>query len=274
MEYTTNLGVNVGTGLMLESILSNRDDRIDNTREIPNKVNLKDYKHYLMNIHSLVINILTSYDKETLDQLVSGNQVIYKKIYGKVIDETIIIKQLLEGINLIYYVIDYPRYSEFITPVNKDTKGGKLSVIADKMISSMENEKEIIVTRSKHYIPGLTTKDKCLISTSNTLDLLNASKVDIELLEFHTGVLKKRNRFHTKLKEKIDLPFSEIILLSIGDKKGIVKSNLSTKERKKWIEDLVARGLKPFNNYSRDYIVGATKDNDIVAKLKKIPNLY
>lgn len=271
--YNTSNGLNIGTGLMLESILDTLENRIDDTRTIPNRVKLSDYKYYLINIDSLIHNIISSYDREVVDQLIKGDNKLYKNLYNKCIDEAILIRELLRDINVIYYIIDYPRYKDYIKPINPETKGGKVSNLVSKIIASLEGS-ELDIVRSKHYLKDIKRSDRCLISTSNTLDLLNMSKVTLELLEFHTGVLKKSNMFYTKLKERLDLPFSEVILFSIGDKKGMIKPVFNSKERGQWLEDLIARDLKPFNIYSRDYIIGATKNKDLLAKLKTIPNLY
>lgn len=271
--YNTSNGLNIGTGLMLESILDTLENRIDDTRTIPNKVKLSDYKYYFINMDSLISNIINSYDREVVEQILNGNQKLYKNLYNKCIDEAILIRELLKDITVIYYMIEYPRYKDYIKPVNPETKGGKVSLLIDKLLKALEID-DIDIVRSKHYFKDIKRSDKCLVSTSNTLDLLNITKIDLELLEFHTGILKKRNRFYTKLKEKLDLPFSEVILFSLGDKKGLIKPVFNSKERGQWLEDLIARDLKPFNVYSRDYIIGATKNKDLLAKLKTIPNLY
>lgn len=275
MEYvTSSFGINIGTGLMLESILDSTTDRIDVDRDVPNKVKLSNYDKYLINVHSLIVNIISAYDKDSVDKLVKNNSFVYNDVKSKIVEELTIIPELLKDIKVEYYYLTFSKYKDFLNEVSKTTKGGLIQHIAIKLMNELVQSKDISVMISDHYFKEMTSKNTVLVSTSNTLDLLNVSKVNLDLLEFHTGVLKRKNRFYTKIKANIDLPFDELVLLSIGDKKGIIKSTLQLKERKEWITDLIARNLKPFNSYSREHIIGATKNEEIVAKLKKIPRVY
>lgn len=109
-EYiTSSFGVNIGTGLMLESILKPIDDRIDNDRVIPNKVNIKDYELYYINIPSLITNIVSSYSSTSVDELLKNNKDMIDIILERSISEMTMIKDILD-IEVIYYNMLYGPY--------------------------------------------------------------------------------------------------------------------------------------------------------------------
>lgn len=272
-EYvTSSFGVNIGTGLMLESIIPTTDTRIDEDRMIPNKVKLSDYDNYYININSLIANIISSYDINTTTSLLDKDKDVVEQVLDKVISEMTIINNLLD-INIIYYTMLYGPYvrKQLLKDSKPDTKAFKLKKSIDDLTKKLLISKEVKVVELDVFLPS---KKKSLISTSNTIDLLNANKMDLDLLEFHTGVLKQRNKFYTKLNTKVELPFEEVLLFSLGDKKGLINPILSIKERKVLLDALVDKKLKPYNRYNRSFILDIVKDIEVVSKLKQIPSLF
>ena len=57
---TTSFGVSIGTGLLLESMFDPIVDRYDPDRPIPPRVEMKKYPYWLINVYTLIRNILTS----------------------------------------------------------------------------------------------------------------------------------------------------------------------------------------------------------------------
>lgn len=273
-EYiTSSFGVNVGTGLMLESILKPIDDRIDDTRTIPNKVNIKDYELYYINIHSLVTNIVSSYSSNSVDELLKKNKDMIDMVLERTISEMVMIKEMLD-VELIYYNMLYgPYYRKKLIKEssNIDSKTYKLKKSIDELIVKLLTSSEVKIEEVDTNLPK---RKKSLISTSNSIDLLNSNKMDLELLEFHTGVLKKRDKFYTKLNTKVELPFEELLLFALGDKKGLINPVLSIKERRVLVDAIINKRLKPYNRYSRGFIYEIIKDDTILSKLKSIPSVY
>lgn len=269
---TSSFGVNIGTGLMLESIIPTTDTRIDEDRMIPNKVKLSDYDNYYININSLIANIVGSYDVNTTTLLLDKDKDTVEDVLDKVISEITIINNLLD-INIIYYTMLYGPYvrKQLLKDSKPDTKASKLKKSIDDLTKKLLISKEVKVVELDVFLPS---KKKSLISTSNTIDLLNANKMDLDLLEFHTGVLKQRNKFYTKLNTKVELPFEEVLLFALGDKKGLINPILSIKERKVLLDALVDKKLKPYNRYNRSFILDIVKDIEVVSKLKQIPSLF
>ena len=273
-EYvTSSFGVNIGTGLMLESILKSTDDRIDDDRIVPNNVKLSDYNTYFINLNSLLVNIAGSFSATSIDELLKNDKTMISVFLERAISEMVMIQELLD-IDVVYYNMlhgPYDRKKLLKESTNKDSKGYKLKKAIDNMVKLVLNSKEVKVDELDMYLP---IKKKSLISTSNTIDLLNANKMDLDLLEFHTGVLKQRNKFYTKVNTKVELPFEEILLFAFGDKKGLINPILNIKERKVLLDALVEKKLKPYNRYSRGFIMDIVKDVEVVSKLKQIPSLF
>lgn len=269
---TSSYGVNIGTGLMLESIIPTTDVRIDEDRLIPNKVNLSDYSIYYININSLIANVISSYDVTTTTSLLEKDKDVIELILDKVISEMTIIDNLLD-INIVYYTMLYGPYvrKQLLKDPKVETKAFKLKKSIEELCKKLLISKEVKIVELDVFLPS---KKKSLISTSNTIDLLNANKLELDLLEFHTGVLKQRNKFYTKINTKIEIPFEEVLLFALGDKKGLINPVLSSKERKVLLDALELKKLKPYNRYSRGFILDIIKDVEVVSKLKEIPSLF
>ena len=269
---TSSFGVNIGTGLMLESIIPTTNTRIDEDRLIPNKVKLSDYSNYYININSLIANIISSYDANTTTLLLDKDKDVFNLVLDKIISEMVIISNLLD-INIIYYTMLYGPYvrKQLLKDPKADTKAFKLKKVIEELVKKQLTAEEVKIEEIDIFLPS---KKKSLISTSNTIDLLNANKMDLDLLEFHTGVLKQRNKFYTKINTKVELPFEEVLLFAIGDKKGLINPILSIKERKVLLDALVEKKLKPYNRYNRGFIYDIVKDVEVVTKLKQLPSLF
>ena len=273
-EYvTSSFGVNIGTGLMLESILKPTDDRIDDDRLVPNNVKISDYNTYYINLYSLLVNIAGSFSATSIDELLKNDKTMINVFLERAISEMVMIQELID-IDVVYYNMLYGPYDRkklLKESTNKDSKTYKLKKAISNMVSLVLASKEVKVEEVDIYLPK---KKKSLISTSNTMDLLNSNKMDLDLLEFHTGVLKQRNKFYTKVNTKVELPFEEVLLFAFGDKKGLINPILNIKERKVLLDALVEKKLKPYNRYSRGFIMDIVKDVEVVSKLKQIPSLF
>lgn len=270
---TSSFGVNIGTGLMLESILKSTDDRIDDDRIIPNMIKLSDYNTYYINLNSLLVNIAGSFASNSIAELLKNDKTMISVFLERAISEMVMIQELLD-IDIVYYNMLYGPYDRkklLKESTNKDSKTYKLKKAIDNIVALVLTSKEVKVEEVDIYLPR---KKKSLISTSNTIDLLNSNKMDLDLLEFHTGVLKQRNKFYTKLNTKVEVPFEEMLLFAFGDKKGLINPILSLKERKVLLDALIDKKLKPYNRYSRGFIMDIVKDVEVVSKLKQIPSLF
>lgn len=282
MEYvTSSFGVNIGTGLMLESIMPATNTRIDEDRKIPNKVDLKNYNTWWINLHSLIVNILTSYDKDTVDVILkSKDEKITKMVLEKISDELEILMNIIPN-KIKFFYLGYPKYKKYLSEHDKETKVGKTYLTALKYVLLIKNEAfkdtgllshavkyNIIVSETANTINLMGKKD--LITTSNTIDLIHG----MDLLEFHTGVLKGRNLFYTKLKTKEPIPFEELLLLALGDKKNMISSPLTFKEKKYLLDVILKKKYRSYSRYSKSKILSLIDDKVLLDKLKQLPNIY
>lgn len=277
MEYSTGpFGVNIATDLMLESVLTTDGNRIDPNREIPNKVNLKKYKKWYINFNSFITNVVSAYDKDTVTSIISKkNKSILDQVKDRVIDEMVILDNLfVDTIEIVYYYVNYNKYKNLLSPIDVKTRSGGMQSVVLEQLMNMVTEDVMFIDNI--YIEMYTNKARfesnSLVTTSIPMDLIHSKSID--LLEFHTGVLKKRNMFYTKMKTNNPLPYEEILLLSLGDKKGIIKSPLSIKEKKILMDSIMNKKIKPHMVYSKSGIISMVSDNEISKKMKSIPTIY
>lgn len=276
MEYmTSSFGVNIATGLMLESVMDTTSDRIDDSRKIPNKVNLKNYKKWYFNLSSFINNVINSFDKDTVDRIINNDTKHYKLAYERVLVEIDIVHNLLnENVEVVYYNIEYKKYKPILNPIDTKTKSGKLSIVVAKMFKEVES----YLLKNNMYLKYINTVDRfkfesnSLITTSIGLDLIQAPD-SVHLLEYHTGVLKKRDLWYTKVKVKDRIPFEELLVLAYGDKKGIINSGLSIKEKRNLTYSIMNKKLKPYARYSKSSILSSIEDVELKEKLKKLPTI-
>ena len=280
MEYTTSsFGVNIGTGLMIESALTPTTDRIDEDRLIPAKVKLDNYDIWYINLHSFIVNVISSYDKDTIDDILKSKKMT-DIVINKVSDELEILISLIP-IKLVFFYLGYPKYKDYLNSISNDTKGGKIYNKALEIMRVIKNESYksdsvlsstaktvIMIEEFSNVIKNKNSKG--LMTTSNAIDLIH----NMPLLEFHTGVLKNRSLFYTKLKTKERIPFEELFLLSLGDKKNLIKSPLTFKEKKYLLEVILKKKMKPFARYNKSSILALIQDKELLMKLKAIPTIY
>ena len=228
---TTSFGVSIGTGLLLESMFDPIVDRYDPDRPIPPRVEIKKYPYWLINVYTLIRNILTSLtekvDETSIDKKVFANAVM------KVLKEEImIIRGLVSStdVHQDWLQLWVPRYETLIKKFNVGKDFSDLNYISK-------------VEPTVDYKFASTFKES-LITTSFPLDLLQSNY--LTLLESHTGVLKDNHLWYTKYHPmgKTDLsrlPMSDIVLYLMGDGYLVKGASISVKrellnlaENKNW----------------------------------------
>lgn len=248
---TTSFGVSIGTGLLLESMFDPIVDRYDPDRPIPPRVEMKKYPYWLINVYTLIRNILTSLtekvDETSIDKKVFANAVM------KVLKEEImIIRGLVSStdVHQDWLQLWVPRYETLIKKFNvgkdfSDLKYIAKNIEAFKLYSPLIKEISYIskVEPTVDYKFASTFKES-LITTSFPLDLLQSNY--LTLLESHTGVLKDNHLWYTKYHPmgKTDLsrlPMSDIVLYLMGDGYLVKGASISVKrellnlaENKNW----------------------------------------
>lgn len=277
---TTSFGISIGTGLLLESMFDPIVDRYDPERPIPPRVEVRKYPYWLINVYTLIRNILSSLT-ERIEKDSIAPQLFATVVMSALREEILIIRGLVSSLDLHpdWLQLWVPNYATLIKTFNagkdiSDLKYVNKNIEAFKLYAPFVNEIDYI---SKVY-PQVDYKfssiyKEALITTSFPLDLLQSNY--LTLLESHTGILKDNHLWYTKYhpfgKQDLSrLPMSDIVLYIIGDDhlvKGcsptIKRELLSLAETKNWSyrttrekivtnlkeSELLTETIKPFKSY-------------------------
>ena len=229
-KETSSFPVAIGTGLALESMFDPVIEPYDPDREIPNKVELKDYKYHIWNIYTIIRNLLHSVDEKDKISLITDKN--FTKELNQEIDTLV---NLYNNTDLTV-VIFIPDYDKVMDSFNKH----KVSEFTKPMV-------ELLAVRDylKNYTPdGLINtitggfniprmEGNILLTTHLTVDLLNQHN-KITLLESNTGKLKSKYEWYTKYhpigKRDLDtIPMVEEVLYILGDHNMVIPAPLTTR---------------------------------------------
>lgn len=221
--------LSIGTSLALESLFRGRQDPYDPQREIPKVDNIEDYKLILINVHTLIRNIVGSVDYRSAEFL-SEKEIIIA-LRQEILTIIDILKHEGEGKIAPYF------YSRNYTLIKKTFFKAKTvrfqepntakQITADNQITKtlklLKNDTEFDFVK---WV-GLSLIDRvntsAIIISHIPYDLLSWDKFNkLDLLESHTGLLKTRKDFYTKYanSKKVDLsnmPFQRRLLAIFGD---------------------------------------------------------
>ena len=229
-KETSSFPVAIGTGLALESMFDPVIDPYDPDREIPNKIELKDYKYHIWNIYTIIRNLLHSVDEKDKISLITDKN--FTKELNQEIDTLV---NLYDNTDLTV-VIFIPDYDKVMDSFNKH----KVSEFTKPMV-------ELLAVRDylKNYTPdGLINtitggfniprmEGNILLTTHLTVDLLNQHN-KITLLESNTGKVKSKYEWYTKYhpigKRDLDtIPMVEEVLYILGDHNMVIPAPLTTR---------------------------------------------
>ena len=229
-KETSSFPVAIGTGLALESMFDPVIDPYDPDREIPNKIELKDYKYHIWNIYTIIRNLLHSVDEKDKISLITDKN--FTKELNQEIDTLV---NLYNNTDLTV-VIFIPDYDKVMDSFNKH----KVSEFTKPMV-------ELLAVRDylKNYTPdGLINtitggfniprmEGNILLTTHLTVDLLNQHN-KITLLESNSGKVKSKYEWYTKYhpigKRDLDtIPMVEEVLYILGDHNMVIPAPLTTR---------------------------------------------
>lgn len=222
-------GTSVGTHLALEAIFFKEiKEKFDPERKIqPVKIN--EYKYHIWNIYTIVRNLLQAIQHK------NKAEVLMDKHFAKVLAREV------ENIASMYMfdtecqpLLFFPNYGMIYKGMNKNKKDGFTKVYEEHMMV------KDILTKFKSSGMLKSTNDgkgyrlpklegKVLLTSNLAVDLCNTTPVD--LLESHTGVVKKKyewgTKYHSLGENKLgNIPFLERLLYILGDKTIIKPMNI------------------------------------------------
>lgn len=219
-------GVSIGTSLALESILPTWPV-FDPERPKPKPTNIFDYSRVWINLATLFRNMYNACprDKVELIQPEEAAEALYAEmeaIYQAVRSAT------QNSVDVHYYWCDYRDLSTLYprglirvvnTPKQIAFRDLMVKVVERVVKTAKVNAMEFISQHHTHIQPK--TYGKTLMISHYPVDLLSEHRFgSLDLLESHTGVLKNKTLWHTKLfngKTLSILPFCQLTLLVFGD---------------------------------------------------------
>lgn len=216
--------LSIATSLAFEGLFG-----IMQETENPKNPPLNTFKHVWINIRTLFRNIHGSVDKEIESQLLPGDYS------NAIIEEMSIINGILNdknpNIKIHYYVCTYQTLSRIYPfAVFKEVKTDK-----QKEYAALENS--MLGILFKHFGNSdsnvhifdtfiIAPVSHILLLTHYPFDLINVKGGDhVALLESHTGVVKLKPQWNTKLntRDYIRLPFDRMTVQLFGDSGGLLK---------------------------------------------------
>lgn len=225
-RVTSAFPLSIATSLAFESIFDTDTPTYDPERVKPPKVNISDYQSFYINILTLIRNILGAVDKEHVHKI--GAEAIKDCLLVEIDTIKSIIKNEGNGLVEVYfYVSDYkdlnPNNSPHVLLRMDNTDKQKASTAlrndAIKRLLKELGRKDNILLFSNDIRP--VERNKGLILTHIAYDLLSSRHfVSLDLIESHTGILKKKHLWYTKFyngKELSNIPFNKIFLKIFGD---------------------------------------------------------
>lgn len=253
---TSAFPISIATSLALESIFIGRQDPYDPKRAIPNQIDIRQYQEVWFNIKTLIRNIIGS---------MSDSKILNPQEILDILSEEIeIIKDIfrVEGYGVakpIFYTSDYiktkPPYvhqAVKVRPTNTPMqilyhKNEELILNSFFKHIDKKDEQHLKFKDSIQTKPINGIKPKSLILTHLPYDLLSHGEFEkLDLLESHTGVLKPRAMWGSKLYKVPNgnmalLPFMRKTLMIFGDSNmfkpmpiELRRQILEIAERRKW----------------------------------------
>lgn len=241
----------VGTSLALESLFSGPNEPIDPDRQIPQQVNITDYNELWINVGCLFRNLYTAIPRDRVQDTVSRDCV------DALVDEMTQIRELVNEqsqgkTRVIYYICSYKGLEKEFKGAtrripNTDKQKFYQNLLDETLNKLVRRVKETHELDIKEFDVNIFPDErvKALVITHYAVDLLSAKRFrSMDLLESHTGVLKKFNTWYTKYfsgKELMMIPFNEHLIKFFGDNDLIVPFHFKVRrviqevaERNKW----------------------------------------
>lgn len=262
--------LSVGTSLALESVFTSEQPSIDPDRKAPQQIKITDYNKMWFNVGTLFRNLYNAVDRSAL-RYVTATDAAEAIIAEMDFIADLVSKESNDQTTPVFYICTYddltsrfkmgslrlPRTD--LQLAYAKLYEATLKVIKNRSISG--RIREVIEFKSK-FSGG---SSNALILTHFPIDLLNASKFrSLDLLESHTGILKKQPDWYTKYydgRELNMLPLNGILLTVFGDDhhfrpqpKAMKEALLTLAKERRWTvltsaRDVVA-GIKTMRDHA------------------------
>ena len=213
--------VSIATGMALETLFDPVQAVYDDTRQVPDKVNLNDYTNYIFNVSTLLRNLTSAVPSSDI------LTISKKDILDALMDEISYLTEFFhsEGLTINFYTNNYAFVKQ-----TYEKEGILRKATTDKQMA-LDNivkycldfiSKQDEVSQFSNAV-SYNREDQALIFTHVPWDLLSYGKfIKLDLLESHTGLIKSRKLWNTKYHpipehDMSFLPFLEKLLTPFGD---------------------------------------------------------
>lgn len=273
----SSFGLSIGTGLMLESLFSPTHLRFDPTRTIPNVVDHTLYKYHLINLITIVRNIIQAFEIKVDPMVILAD----RNLLSTLLEEIYILNSLYtnSSITLVLYYSDVKKLSGIYNKgkdrpetqpliLNKAIQNflvkSNMKAALPKVINFMDN----VVA-----IPKLPTNERMLLTTNIPCDMCVPN--NLMLIDTHTGILYGKEMFYKKFnslgtKDMSNIPFTEKMLYIIGDKN---LSMISSTVYRTYIQEYSVKNRWNYltGNFSIQKAIDSNKDlRDLCKNFKSV----
>lgn len=212
--------LSVGTGLALETLFDPINEVVDDSRQVDKIPDLSRYDTYIINIGTLIRNIISSVPGEDIMKIRSG------MLYETLVEEIGFLSWFFSenSLRVEFYDNSYSYYKNAYKDRMRTSSTERqyhIERITNKCSSLIKNKNKE-VTQFSHMVNYKDTRN-ALMLTHVPADLLAHSKYTIlDLLESNTGRIKSRKEFNSKYhpiprQDMSRLPFFEYLLVIFGD---------------------------------------------------------
>lgn len=230
--------VSIGTSLALETLFG-INENIPPTDPLP----FTEYSALYVNLRTLVRNLTGAVRKELREEW--SNDRIYREIYEELkLLPTVVSEQSHQKLDVYVYFLDYRgievKYPNAILKAQKSLtsiKGETLEQYVFSKLRQEQGDRHIPIFRGSITFP-VDENNRSIVMTHLPVDLLQfVEKSNVDLIESHTGAIKRKNKWYTKLnngKELERIPFNNLTIQMFGD--GKTFSGLPIAQRRKILD--------------------------------------
>lgn len=231
--------ISIATSLALEGI-SHTGEYLDRGPKPP----VNNMECIMVNLRTLIRNVIGAFP--TTEQLALSDRIVYQSCK----DDLDAFTEYVLGFNANCEVVLYVSTYDTINKDFKEVNFKKFETVKQLALESIErsvvnrfrdNDKELLT----EFDYKLSSLKRCVLLTHHPIDLLSYySFPDLTLLESHTGILKERKDWYTKLnlpKGCTTIPFNRAMLCIFGDKvfingqlPKVKKAIISVSEKYTW----------------------------------------
>jgi hypothetical protein len=269
--------ISIGTALSFETLRIGPNPVYDPERPIPKGTDITKYDSFWINLKTLYRNILSALPAQSQEGVMAG-ECLYALEYEVEIIREIVADITRGAITPTFYTSGYEDLAKehphallrvYNTPKQQAYHAQEEIVIRE--FHKRHGQKEGVFYVKRKIVP--TTPTRGLILSHCAYDLLNVRYfTDLELLESHTGVVKNKSQWYTKLqtaKDQASIPFNCATLQVFGD--SLLFQPFPIAQRKELIATAIERKWTAITSLDRLRLsLDLMGNQELASKLKEM----